>query len=121
MIESVVVCIIAVFFISAVFLAWYFYQQARDKERMLLIERGDKLEDILALQKKNKFKFVFPWLKLGIVTSSLSVSFLAIAFLIRWLDNDEELFKGFLITFIIGFCLGSAFFINHFIDKKNKS
>jgi CBS domain containing-hemolysin-like protein len=118
MVESIVVCIIAIFFISAVFFAWFFYQQARDKERKLLIERGDKLEAILEIQKKNKFKFIFPWLKLGVVTSSLSVAFLVIAFLIRWLDNDVELFKGFLITCIIGFCLGLAFFINHFAGKK---
>jgi hypothetical protein len=60
--ELIVVCIIAISFISAVFFAWYFYQQARDQERKLLIERGEKLEAILELQKKNKFKFIFPWL-----------------------------------------------------------
>jgi len=121
MIQSIVVCIIAVFFISALFLAWYFYHKAKEKERMFLIERGERLEDIIELQKKNKFKFIFPWLKLGITTCSLSIAFLAIAFIVRWLENDEELFKGFLITFIIGFSLSIGFFINHSISKKNKS
>jgi hypothetical protein len=121
MIQSIVFCIVAVSAIVALFLAWYFYQQARDKERMFLIEKGLKFEDILKSQKEDRFKFVLPWLKLGIVTSSLSIAFLIIAFIIRFLENDEELFKGFLITFIIGFSVSISLFIIHFISKKNKS
>ncbi len=121
MIQSIVFCIVAVSAIVALFLAWYFYQQARDKERMFLIEKGEKFEDILKAQKENKFKFIFPWLQLGIVTNSLSIAFLIIAFIVRWLENDQELFKGFLITFIIGICLSASLFIIHFISKKNKN
>ncbi len=120
MIESIVLGIIAVSFIAALFLAWHFYQQARNKERMVLIEKGESLEEIFNIQKRNKFEFVFPWLKLGVVTTGMSISFLAIAFLILWLEGDQELFKGFLITFIIGFCLGISLLINHFIGKRQK-
>ena len=120
MIESIVFCLVAVSAIAALFFAWYFYQVARDKERMFLIEQGEKYEDILKAQKENRFKFIFPWLNLGIVTLSLSTSFLIIAFVIRWLDADKELFKGFLITFIIGICLSISLFIIHFINKKKK-
>ena len=108
-------------FIAALFLAWNFYQQARNKERMLLIEKGMNPEEIFRIQKKNKFEFVFPWLKLGVVTLGMSISFLAIAFLILLLDQDQELFKGFLITFIIGFCLGVSLIVNHFITRKEKN
>ena len=121
MIQSIVFCIITITVIIALFLAWYFYQQARDKERVFLIEKGIALEDVLKLQKENKFKFVLPWLKLGIITSSLSIAFLIIAFIIRFIENNEELFKGFLITFIIGFCLSISFLIIHFINNKNKT
>lgn len=120
MIESIVFCLVAVSAIAALFFAWYFYQAARDKERMFLIEQGEKYEDILRTQKENRFEFIFPWLKLGIVTFSLSISFLTIAFVIRWLDADQELFKGFLITFIIGICLSTSLFVIHFISKKKK-
>ncbi|MEM9299219.1 MAG: DUF6249 domain-containing protein [Bacteroidota bacterium] len=120
MVETIVFCVISVAFITALFLAWHFYQQARNKERMALIEKGENLEEIFNIQKRNKFEFVFPWLKLGVVTTGLSFSFLAIAFLILWLENDKELFKGFLITFTIGFCLGVSLLINHFVSKSEK-
>ena len=121
MVESIIFGVIAVSFIAALFLAWNFYQQARNKERMLLIEKGMNPEEIFRIQKKNKFEFVFPWLKLGVVTLGMSISFLAIAFLILLLDQDQELFKGFLITFIIGFCLGVSLIVNHFITRKDKN
>lgn len=120
MVETIAFCVIAVAFIAALFLAWHFYQQARNKERMVLIERGENLEEIFNIQKRNKFEFIFHWLKLGVVTTGLSFSFLAIAFLILWLENDRELFKGFLITFTIGFCLGASLIINHFVSKAEK-
>ena len=121
MIESIVFCVVAVSVVAALFFAWHFYQAARDKERMFLIEVGEKFEDILKAQKENRIKFVFPWLNLGIVTLSLSIAFLTIAFLVRWLENDQELFKGFLITFIIGICLSVSLFVIHFISKKKKN
>lgn len=121
MIESIVFCFVAVSAIAALFFAWYFHQAARDKERMFLIEQGEKYENILRAQKENRFRIIFPWLNLGIVTFSLSISFLVIAFIIRWLDSDQELFKGFLITFIIGICFSISSFIIHFISKKKKN
>ncbi|MEL6557319.1 MAG: hypothetical protein AAFQ94_03995 [Bacteroidota bacterium] len=120
MIASIIFCIIVVAIIAAVFLAWYFYQKARDRERLYLLEKGEKLEEIFLTQKRNKFRFVFPWLKLGVLSTGMSISFLLIAFLIRYLENDMELFKGFLITFIIGVCLGLSAIINHFIGASRK-
>jgi len=119
MIEAIVFCIIAVAAISAFFLGWYFYQKARDKERIFLIEKGEKFSDILKAQKEHQIKFIFPWSKLAILTSSLSIAFLIIACLIKYLDNNQELFKGFLITFIIGICLSIALFIINSISKKS--
>lgn len=121
MIESIVFCIVVIAAITALFLAWYFYQKARDKERIFLIEKGEKFSDILKAQKENRIKFVFPWLKMAIITSSLSIAFLVIAFIISYLDNDQELFKGFLITFVIGFCLSISLFIVNFISKKEQN
>jgi len=118
MIEAVVFCIIAVAAITAFFLGWFFYQKARDKERIYLIEKGEKFSDILKAQKEHRIRFIFPWSKLAIVTSSLSVAFLIIALIIYYTDNDLELFKGFLITFVIGICLSIALFIINSISKK---
>tara|TARA_R110002073_G_scaffold108336_9_gene243685 strand:+ start:116448 stop:116813 length:366 start_codon:yes stop_codon:yes gene_type:complete len=118
MIEAIVFCVIAVAAIAAIFFGWVFYQKARDKERIYLIERGEKLSDILQAQKENRIRFVFPWSQLGIVTSSLSIAFIIIAFVIRYLENDQELFKGFIITSVIGLCLSVAFFIVNSMSKK---
>ncbi|MEO0526725.1 MAG: hypothetical protein AAFZ89_05835 [Bacteroidota bacterium] len=120
MIESIIFCIIAVSAIAALFFAWLFYQKARDKERMYLIEKGEKFEDILKAQKEHGIKFIFPWLQLAIVTSSLSIAFVVIAFLIQYLDNDQELFKGFLITATIGFSLSISLFVLNAIFKKKR-
>ena len=115
MVGPIVFCIIVLSIIIAFLLAWLFYQKARDQERMYLLEKGEKLEEIIEIQKRNKFRFVFPWLKLGIVTLGVSVAFLLIAL---FLEDDPELFKGFLITFIIGTCLGISQLVNHFIDQR---
>ena len=120
MIEAIVFCIIAVSAIAALFFGWIFYQKARDKERIYLIERGEKLSDILEAQKENRIKFIFPWFQLAIVTSSLSIAFIIIAFIVRYLENDQELFKGFLITSVIGILVSIAFFTINSIGKKKR-
>ncbi|MEM6846079.1 MAG: hypothetical protein AAF944_26000 [Bacteroidota bacterium] len=120
MIGYIIFCIIAVSIVIALLLAWLYYQKARDRERMYLLERGETLEEIMAIQKKNSFNFVFPWLTIGVVSLGLSVAFLLIAFFVFHFEQDIELFKGLLITFILGTCLSTSFMINHFIRKKSK-
>ncbi len=119
MVSLIIACIISVAAIAALFFAWYFYLQARNKERMELIDRGEKLENIFRLQQQNRFKFKFPWLKVSIVTLGMSTAFLLIGIYIFFQENEPEKAKGFYITFIIGICLGVAFMVNHFISKKN--
>lgn len=118
MVSLIIACIISVTAIAALFFAWYFYLKARNKERMELIDRGEKLEDIFRLQKQNKFKFFFPWLKAAVLTIGMSLSFLIIGAIIYFRENDFENAKGFLITFVIGVCLGLSLLVNHFIGKK---
>ena len=118
MVSLIIACIITLSVIGSILFAWIYYQQARNKERMILIEKGERLEDIFQIQKKNKFEFIFPWLKLGIVIIGMSIAFLLIGFLVLWLENDNELFKGFLITFILGICMGASMLINHFVGRK---
>ena len=112
--------LIALSCIAALFLAWFFYQQARNRERIMLIEKGENLGDIFQIQHQNKFTFVFPWLKLGVVVTGMSVAFLLIAFFVLWFDNDDELVRGFIITSILGFCLGGSFIANHFLGRKKE-
>lgn len=117
MLETIVFAVIAVTLIAAVFLGWYFYQQARDKERMALIEKGEKLEDIFKAQKANKIKFVFPWLKLGIIMISLAVSFFAIG-LVFLNHSGMYQFTEFLKPSIMGLCLGTGMIVIHMISGE---
>jgi hypothetical protein len=119
MTQAITITIILTSLIAAIFFGWYFYQKAKNKERIMLIERGDKWEDILQTQKKNKFKFVFPWLKFGVITLSMSIAFLGIGLALMQ-QGDLHGFNGFLRPFILGLCLSIGMFINHFINKKRK-
>ena len=120
MTKQILFLIIVGISIIAFLFAWLFYQKAKYRERMHLIEKGVDLDDVLKFQKKNKIKLIFPWFKLSIMIIGLSLAFLGIAFLVRYLENDLELFKGFLISFIIGVCLGISLLIIHFINKADK-
>lgn len=117
MTEVIVYCIITVSLIAAFFFAWFFYQQARNKERMVLIERGESLDEIFAKQRKSQVRFSFPWLKLGNVILGLSLGFGLISVYFMK-SHDHELFQGFFITFIIGMSLGVPMIVNHLIQKK---
>jgi len=96
MAELIVYCIITVSLIAAFFFAWFFYQQARNRERMVLIEKGESLDEIFKKQQKNQVRFFFPWLKLGNVILGLSLGFGLISFYFVNV-HDHELFQGFFI------------------------
>ncbi|MCT4586499.1 MAG: hypothetical protein N4A71_01620 [Carboxylicivirga sp.] len=51
---------------SAVFFSWYFYLQARTKERTMLIEKGADASNFYAKKPERK-GFCFPWLKMGLL------------------------------------------------------
>ena len=117
--DNLFICIIIVTVVAAIFFAWYFYQQARNRERLLMIEKGHDLNEISRKEKASGITMSFPWLKLGIVVIGLSIGFAMIS--LFFTDaRDEELFRGFLIVSIIGFSLGLPLILNHFIGKRLK-
>jgi len=76
--EDITITIVWLGFFAAVFLGWYFYIKARNKERMSLIEKGKDVSEIYA---NREIKFRFPWLKLGIIFTGFSFGWL-IAFIV---------------------------------------
>lgn len=62
--------IIAIVFIAAIFLTWFFIYKSKEEERRLLIEQGAELSD---LPERGSFNFTFPWLKLGTVITLGSI------------------------------------------------
>ncbi|WP_430816208.1 DUF6249 domain-containing protein [Carboxylicivirga sp. RSCT41] len=51
---------------AAIFFSWYFFLQARIKERTLLIEKGADASNFYA-KKPERRSFRFPWLKFGLL------------------------------------------------------
>lgn len=98
-------------FLAAAFFAWYFTHKAREKERMLLIEKGlDVPED----KGGWSFSFKFPWLKMGIVVTGLSFGLL-LGSVLREVISSRIDFEP-LLMFMFG---GIGMIIAHYIDRKD--
>jgi len=106
-------------FFAAILLAWIFYLKARNKERMALIEKGADVSDIYTTQEVT---FRFPWLKIGIIITGISIGVsLVILLLIMFPDNDVISNGIGPLMIISGFLFGGiAMIISHFIDRSRK-
>lgn len=100
--------IIFVTFVIVAFLTWFFIHKSKEKERLLLIEKGI---DYSQLPDRNKFNFNFPWLKFGTVVTSIAIGtgigFIFIEFGVA--DGVVPLFM-----FLSG---GIGMIIAHIVDK----
>lgn len=115
--ELIVFTIISVVFIVAIFLAWFFRQQARNKERLILIEKGENLEELF---DKKERKFAFPWLKLGVLILGLSIG-LGVITLAEFISNSSRLMQSSPFPlFVMGLSGGIAMVIAHFIEKRQE-
>ncbi|HYQ55962.1 MAG TPA: DUF6249 domain-containing protein [Draconibacterium sp.] len=103
---------------AAIFLAWYFYLKARNKERMALIESG---KDVSEIYSKQKSTFRFPWLKLGVIMTGISFGFLLSFFVTTILFKNWPELRGYeSATFIFGITFlfaAISIIIAYFIDK----
>ncbi len=105
-------------FFAAAFLSWYYYLQARTKERTLLIEKGADASNFYA-KKPERRGFRFPWLKMGLLLSGLSFGLggsLAVIYSISNGRFDDD-FIGFVFASTIFFA-AIGMIIAHFTDKK---
>jgi sterol desaturase/sphingolipid hydroxylase (fatty acid hydroxylase superfamily) len=109
--EQLAFTIIAVILIAAVFFSWFFYQKARSKERLILLEKGQDL--------KNEFRFRLPLLKIGIFVVGISIGLGIITFVTMDPKNERLLQTGFPF-FILGLCGGISLIIANFVDRRNK-
>ncbi len=67
-------------FLTTGFLAWYFSHKSREKERLMLIEKGLEVPDV---ERGIKFTFRFPWLKMGIL-----ITFIAIGLIVGIITSE---------------------------------
>ena len=104
--------IVFMFFMACVFFTWFFIHRARTKERLLLIEKGI---DLSSLPKSGQFKanFNFPWLKIGIMITSISVGMLlSVILLLNNVTNLDILHPTLMFAFG-----GIGMILAHYIDK----
>ncbi len=101
--------LVGIAFIICMFLVWYFSNNARLKERLLLIEKGLNPDDFLKKTEPSGS----PWLKIGIVVIGLS---LGVAVTAKFFIQDD--------TYQIptmGIFAGASLIVANYISKyKNR-
>ncbi len=104
-------------FFAAITISWIFYLKARHKERIALIEKGVDPSEIYSAPKE---PFRFPWLKIGIIVSGISVGF-ALGILLIILLPDSQLARTGLGLIISGLLFGGiSMIIAHYVDKSER-
>lgn len=108
---QVIFTIIFLAFLVAIFLAWYFTHKSRERERMLLIEKG------LEVPEDNggwNFSFSFPWLRLGVLITAIAVG-LVIGGILNELTNMRADFTPIMML-LFG---GIGMIVAHYVGKKD--
>ncbi len=114
--EDLMLAVIWLGFFACVFFGWYYFLQARTKERMELIQRDKDVSEIYA---KREFRIRFPWLKLGMLITGCGLGFtLTVALMLnpiweKFIMRTDGLVPGALILLFGGISMVVA----HFIDK----
>jgi hypothetical protein len=100
-------------FFASILLGWYFYLQARHKERMALIEKNADLSEVFKARE-----YHFPWLKLGMLIGGIGIGLCVAFFLI--INMGEHVIGGGRETVALGSILifgGTGLVAAHFIEK----
>jgi uncharacterized membrane protein len=115
MTELILGSILAVIVFIALFLAWYMIRNAKNKERLKLIEKGIDIKDFSSVfEKKNQFS----WLKVGILITGIAVGALVVALIMA--GPAGEKFKnmpGFSIAVIL-LSAGLSMIIANFVGRN---
>lgn len=103
-------------FFAAIVFCWYFYLQARNKERMALIEKGVDTSEIF---KKIDFpKLEFPWFKLGLLATGVGIG---IGFTIIVMEITQNYAMGqIVLVFSIIFFGGIAMMLASTIRSRSE-
>jgi hypothetical protein len=114
--SEILFAIVIICFMAGLFLTWSFVHKAKVKERLLLIEKG---VDVSNLPKNGKFKFIFPWLKLGIIITSASFGILLGLYLRELKILPSGIGEGLPLIFPYFFG-GFGMILAYFIDKPKE-
>jgi hypothetical protein len=92
-----------------IFLAWYFTNRAKAKDKQFLIEKGININD-----PNFSSPFQFSWLKVGIVVIGISLSLFLLLMLEKFASIGSTL--GFAIILLFA---GISMVVANFIGKSN--
>ena len=102
-------------FFASIFLGWYFYLQARNKERMALIEKNAGAE----IFKVRETRFRFPWFKLGMIIAGGGFG-LCLTFFLMLSPQFKEIVRdtdGLVPFGLMLFFGGVGIVIGHYLEK----
>jgi hypothetical protein len=114
--EDVMRALVWLGFFAAVFLGWYFYLKARNKERMALIESG---KDVSEIYSRQEIRIRIPWLRIGLLVTGIGLG-LVVAMLIVSIPQLEKFMREMgEITPIASMILfgGLGIVLGHYLDK----
>jgi len=121
--DFVIFAILVAIFLTGLFLAWFFSHRARVKERMMLIEKGIDISNLPQIGEF-KFKFKFPWLKIGIVITGAAFGVVLGGFLeaLQLFQRPEGsvpmLIRGGMLPLIFLYLFGGiGMILAYFLDK----
>jgi len=101
--------IVLIVFLACIFFGWYFYQKARNKERMSLIEKDADLSDIF---KPRKMNLRFPWFRIGMIITGIGIGLITAIILSSFCKVKDELVFSLMMVFG-----GISIIIAHYLDK----
>lgn len=115
--EDLGITLVWLAFLACIFFGWFFYLQARNKERMALIERNADVSEIF---KKREFNFKFPWLKFGMIVLGMGVGiFVPVIYYSTGLETRVP--EGMLAIGGMMFFGGLGLVIAYLIEKRKES
>jgi len=107
-------------FFASIFFGWYYYIQARNKERMALI---DKNADVTEIFRVRRHTFRFPWMRLGMIFVGVGLGLLLALFISSntTIRDEQGDTMGVLVIGSMMFFGGLGAVVSHFIDKPKEN
>jgi len=118
--ENISLALVWLGFFASIFFGWYYYIQARNKERMALI---DKNADVTEIFRVRRHTFRFPWLRLGMIFVGVGLG-LCLALFVSQNSGVRDDHGDTMGVLVVGFMMlfgGLGAVVSHFIDKPKEN